>query len=168
MLVANGRIKRQIRAPIVGLTNVPELAAAMRSEGWPRYEDAFPVVRSRSRVEGAGAAMVKLTARDPRRVLRAWFLLSRLGREARDSRRVLRYAWGPASATEVYALAIFGRPEAYGEFLALPEAKQLLSRRPGSSWVMRWTADHEFGQWDSLRVRRIMPSLRRSANGGPP
>jgi len=95
----------------------------------------------------------------------AWKAINSIRTQLDRDPGVLRFSYGAAGPTELFVFAVFEGEDAWRRFRDGHAVSRLAQRWPESLWVMRWTAEHEFGHWDRLRVRTIRrtPESRRSA-----
>lgn len=137
------------------LASIPEFLAAIGPEGGPSYHSAPTVRRSKERVDWANAGILRLHVPTSSRLPVAWRRIRSVRNQLARDPDVLRVAYGAAGPEELFAFAIFGNEEAWRRFKEGSLVRQLMETWPETLWIMRWTAEHEFGHWDRLRVRRV-------------
>ncbi len=132
---------------------MPRLLTAVGPSGAPASYFAPEARRHRRRVAGGIGGILRIEIPNPSHAPAVWSQLWRLRRELLES-DALGCAIGPASATEFFALVLFRGEAPWKGLLASGRMMEIMRRWPGRVWSMRWNAEHEFGHWDGLRMRR--------------
>jgi len=150
------------------LSSLPELLAAIGPSGAPSYESSPRVRKSKEQVGWASGGMLRLQVDGLDSLPGAWSAINSIRRHLEGDPGVLRFSYGAAGPTELLVFAIFEGEDAWRRFRDGKAVSRLVQRWPESLWVMRWTAEHEFGQWDRLRVRTLRRSREARTSAGVP
>jgi hypothetical protein len=134
---------------------IPRLLTAVGPSGAPTYEFGLEARRHRRRVAGGVAGMLRVEVPQARHALRAWLQLRSLRRGVLATGEALGCAIGPAGVREFYALVLFRSVDGWSRLASSRSVLDIVRRWPGGVWSMRWNAEHEFGHWDGMRVRRV-------------
>ncbi len=136
------------------LGGIPDLLGAIGPGGMPSLDHAPLTRRARTRLTGGTGVMVRMEVDRMTDLIRVLRSLRRLQDDIVDNEDVLGITFGVANSREVYALGVFGKEDPSAAFSR--SARRLVENYGTVTWMMQWDAEHEFGHWDGLRLRRLV------------
>ncbi len=134
------------------LAGMPYLREAMGADGVATYDNARMARVRRQQVEGAGGAVVRISA-PLHRLPVALAQLRSVRRRLRAHPELLEGAVGFGRPGEVYLLTVWTDRAFAERFLESPWARKAASRWGDAYWALECLPENEFGKLDGRRLR---------------